>query len=268
METIVNEVNILFLFGLKLYICGSCSLMTNKPTLHTSLSPALLHLYDVSSSIVVIIDVLRATSTIATALFNGAKCVIPVDNVARCIELSRQISGITAGERDGKIAEGLEYGNSPFEYSKEFIKGRILVLTTTNGTRLLQMALEKGAKEIITGSFPNLSAVCDHLTEMKQSVILACAAWKDRINMEDTLFAGAVISRIKNQFSINCDSSHMAETLYEKAKKDLFAFMKKNDASHYHRLMDFKLEKDIRYCFETDGANVLPLFKDGKLMIK
>ena len=215
----------------------------------------------------VIIDVLRATSTIATALFNGAKFVIPVDNVARCIELSRQISGISAGERDGKIAEGLEYGNSPFEYSKEFIRGRILVLTTTNGTRLLQMSLEKGAKEIITGSFPNLSAVCDHLTAMGQSVILACAAWKDKINMEDTLFAGAVISRVREQFSINCDSSQMAETLYKKAEKDLFGFMKKNHASHYHRLMDFKLEKDIRYCFETDVANVLPLYKDGKLVI-
>ena len=90
--------------------------MDNKPTLYTSLSPALIHIYDLSNSIVVIIDVLRATSTIATALFNGAKCVIPVDSVSRCIELGKQIDGITAGERDGKIAEGLRYGNSPFEY--------------------------------------------------------------------------------------------------------------------------------------------------------
>lgn len=87
-----------------------------KPTLYTSLSPALLHLYDISNSIVVIIDVLRATSTIPAVLYNGAKCVIPVDSVSRCIELGKQIDGITAGERDGKVAEGLEYGNSPFEY--------------------------------------------------------------------------------------------------------------------------------------------------------
>ena len=138
--------------------------MTTKPTLHTSLSPALLNLYDVSNSIVVIIDVLRATSTIATALYNGAKCVIPVDSVTRCMEIGRQIEGITAGERDGLIAEGLEYGNSPFEYPREFVEGKTLVLTTTNGTRLLHMALEKGAKQIVTGSFPNLSAVCQSLT--------------------------------------------------------------------------------------------------------
>ncbi len=239
-----------------------------KPTLFTSLSPALLNLYDISNATVVIIDVLRATSTIATALYNGAKAVIPVDSVSRCIEIGKQIHGITAGERDGKVAEGLIHGNSPFEYPREFIEGKTLVLTTTNGTRLLQMALDKGAKEIITGSFPNLSAVCDHLAEKKQNVILGCAAWKDRVNMEDMLFAGAVISNISKHFSINCDSSHLAETIYKKAEKDLFGFMKKNEASHYHRLMGFGLEKDIRYCLTADGANVLPIYDNGKLVVK
>src|SRR6187551_1346584 len=221
-----------------------------KPTLFTSLSPALLNLYEISSATVVIIDVLRATSTIATALYNGAKAVIPVDSVSRCIEIGKQI-----------------HGNSPGEYPRDFIEGRTLVLTTTNGTRLLQMALDKGAKEIITGSFPNLSAVCDHLTERKQNVILGCAAWKDRVNMEDMLFAGAVISNIGKHFSINCDSSHLAETIYKKAKKDLFGFMKKNEASHYHRLMGFGLEKDIRYCLTADGANVLPIYDNGTLVV-
>jgi len=242
--------------------------MKIKPTLFTSLSPALLHLYDLSNSIVVIIDVLRATSTIATALYNGAKSVIPVDSVSRCIEIGKQIHGISAGERDGKVADGLIHGNSPFEYPKEFIAGKTLVLTTTNGTRLLQMALDKAAKEIITGSFPNISAVCDHLTDMKHNVILGCAAWKDRVNMEDMLFAGAVISTIRSQFSVNCDSSHLAQTIYKKAEKDLFGFMKKNDASHYHRLMGFGLEKDIRYCLTADGANVLPVYDNGKLVAK
>src|ERR1700750_1580448 len=136
--------------------------MTNstpaRPSLYTCFSPALLDLYDVTNAIVVLIDVLRATSTICTALYNGAKCVIPVDSVAKCIELGRQIDGITAGERDGMIAEGLEHGNSPFEYPADFIGGRTLVLTTTNGTKLLHMALDRGAGQIITGSFPNLTA--------------------------------------------------------------------------------------------------------------
>ena len=242
--------------------------MNDRPSLHTSLSPALVHLYDISNSIIVIIDVLRATSTIATALYNGARFVIPVDSVSRCIELGKQIDGITAGERDGKVAEGLEYGNSPFEYPRNFIEGKTLVLTTTNGTRLLHMALEKGAKEIITGSFSNLSAVCDHLVELKRNVILGCAAWKDRVNMEDALFAGAVISKVRKHFEINCDSSHIAEAMYEKGKRDLFAFLKNNNASHYHRLMNFGLEKDIRYCLTPDEANVLPIYSDGKLVAK
>lgn len=242
--------------------------MSNKPTLYTSLSPTLLHLYDVSNSIVVIIDVLRATSTIATALYNGARSVIPVDSVSRCMEIGRQIEAVTAGERDGKIAEGLEYGNSPFEYPRDFIEGKTLVLTTTNGTRLLHMALDKGAKEIITGAFSNLSAVCEHLITMKRNVILGCAAWKDRVNMEDTLFAGAVIARTRDHFSINCDSSHMAEVMYEKGKKNLFEFLKKNEASHYHRLMGFGLEQDLRYCLSEDKANILPLYSDGKLVVQ
>ncbi|MBS1496633.1 MAG: 2-phosphosulfolactate phosphatase [Bacteroidetes bacterium] len=237
----------------------------NKPSLYTSLSPALLHLYDVNSSIVVIIDVLRATSTIATALYNGAKAIVPVDSVAECIRIGKQIEAITAGERDGQIAEGLQQGNSPFEYSKEFIEGKTLVLTTTNGTKLLHMALEKGAKEIITGSFPNVDAVCNHLVKQNKNVILACAAWKNRINIEDTLFAGAVINTIQQHFSIACDSSQIAHTLYLQAQKDLYHFMQQHNASHYHRLTNFGLEKDIRYCLTPNIANVLPEYRDGKL---
>jgi 2-phosphosulfolactate phosphatase len=101
-----------------------------KPTLEVCLSPALLHLYDVKNSIVVIIDVLRATSTICTVLYNGATRVIPVASVPECISIGEQLgaSAITAGERDGRIAEGLLHGNSPFEYPREFIQDKTLVL--------------------------------------------------------------------------------------------------------------------------------------------
>jgi len=237
------------------------------PTLTTSLSPSLLQLYDVNSSIVVIIDILRATSTIANALYNGAKSIIPVDSVADCIKLGKQMDVITAGERDGKIADGLKYGNTPLQYTPEFIKGKTLVLTTTNGTRLLHMALAEGAQGIITGSFCNLSAVCDYLTAQNKNVILACAAWKDRINIEDTLFAGAVIRRIKNNFHQNCDATQIAEALYNQAKDDLFGFMKNHNASHFQRLMGFGLEEDIRFCLTIDNANSLILYDAGRLIM-
>lgn len=235
--------------------------------LYTCLSPALLDLYDISNSVVVIIDVLRATSTIATALHNGAASVIPVATVPQCIELGEAVGGITAGERDGKVAEGLKYGNSPFEYPRTFIENKVLVLTTTNGTKLLHMALDRGAPEIITGSFPNLSAVCKHLIASEKDVLLGCAAWKDRVNLEDTLFAGAVIHHIKSHFNISCDSSGIAESMYLEAGEDRFDFMKSKNATHYHRLMKYGLEKDIRYCLTADGANVLPIFKGDRLVI-
>lgn len=241
--------------------------MSNKPTLHTSLSPALLHLYDLSNSVVVIIDVFRATSTIASALYNGAKCVIPVDSVPKAIEISKSIDGIAAGERDGMIAEGLQHGNSPMEYPRVFIENKTLVLTTTNGTRLLQMALDNKADTIISGSFPNLSAVCDFLLAEKKNVVLGCAGWKDRFNLEDTLFAGAVINRIKKNFTVHCDSSLMAETMYAKQKNKLFEYAP--NLTHYHRLVErFGLIEDIKFCLTEDIANVLPLYIDGKLVVK
>ena len=241
-------------------------MQNTKPALYTCLSPSLLHLYDVSHSVIVIIDVLRATSTIAAALENGAKAIIPVDSVAECMRIGKQINAITAGERDGKIAEGLEYGNSPFEYPKEFIEGKTLVLTTTNGTRLLHMALANGATDIITGAFANLDVVCKYLVEKDQPVILACAAWKDRVNIEDSLFAGMVIQRIKEHFTINCDASQMAEGLYEAAKPGLYEFMEKKKASHFIRLSSFGLQEDIKFCLTPNTAKALPVYTEGKLI--
>lgn len=239
--------------------------MPKKPSLHTSISPALLHLYDLSNSVVVIIDVFRATSTIAAALYNGAKCVIPVDSVPKAIEISKNIDGIAAGERDGMIADGLQHGNSPLEYSREFIQDKTLVLTTTNGTRLLQMALDRNADTIISGSFPNLSAVCDFLVAEKKNVVLGCAGWKDRFNLEDTLFAGAVIHRLQKEFTIHCDSSLMAESLYATNKNKLIEFAP--NLTHYHRLVErFGLIDDIQFCLTPDIANVLPLYSNGKLI--
>lgn len=234
----------------------------NKPHLFVCPSPALLHLYDVKSSIVVIIDVLRATSTICTALYHGAGQVIPVASVEECIWTGKQLHAITAGERDGIIAPGLQHGNSPFEYPASFIRKKTLVLTTTNGTRLLDMASK--AKQIITGSFPNFTPVCDYLLTQSQPVILGCAGWKDRMNLEDMLFAGAVVNKIKESFCINCDSALIAETLYLKAQNDLYASVQQ--ATHFHRLSKHGLEEDIKYCLTTDIAPSLPILKGNALI--
>ena len=230
---------------------------SEKPRLEVCLSPALLHLYDTNDAIVVIIDVFRATSTITAALHNGAKCIIPVASVEKCIELGNSIpDSITAGERDGRVAPGLQYGNSPLEYPHEFIAGKVLVLTTTNGTRLLHMV--KGASAIIIGSFLNLTAVSEYLLAQGRNVLLGCASWKDRFNLEDTLFAGAVVDSVADYFDINCDSARAARHLYKQASAGkLIDFLR--DSSHYRRLSAFGLEHDMEYCVSQDLHPVVPI---------
>lgn len=240
---------------------------SDKLSLYTILSPSLLPLYELGGSVVVIIDVLRATSTIATALYNGAREIIPVKNVDECVRLSKQLDAISAGERDGKIAKGLDYGNSPLIFTPDLAKSRTVVLTTTNGTRLLHDALAMNAGEIITGAFVNLSSVRNYIIGAGKNVILACSAWKDRINIEDTLFAGAIVNAVRDHFQINCDSSAVAESLYQSAGADLLGFMKYHNASHYRRLIGFGHEDDLNYCFNTDAADVLPVYRDGRLVV-
>ena len=130
------------------------------------------------------------------------------------------------------------------------------------------MALNNNAHSIIAGSFANLSAVCDFLVAQKKPVVLGCAAWKDKVNIEDSLFAGAVINRIKSHFSITCDSSLIAESLYLEASPDLYQYVKDKNISHYQRLSSFGLEKDIAYCLTEDQANVLVVYEEGKLVAR
>ncbi|SDZ88033.1 2-phosphosulfolactate phosphatase [Arachidicoccus rhizosphaerae] len=229
-----------------------------KRTLHTVLSPRLLDLYSLSDGVVVVIDVFRATSTIATALSNGARAVYPVAGVEQCKQLGQKLGAITAGERNGQVIEGLLHGNSPAEYPRSFIAGKDLVLTTTNGTKLLKMALDQGAAEVITGSFVNLGSVCQYLVSSNKNVILACSGWKDRFNLEDTMFAGAVVAQIERHFHMNCDSSLMAKQQYQLHEADMKTFIRQT--SHWHRLKAFGLEKDLEFCVTPGGAEVLPLY--------
>ena len=237
----------------------------HKPSLEVCLSPALLHLYDTNDAIVVIIDIFRATSTITAALHNGAKCVIPVASVAECINIGNSIpNSITAGERDGKIAEGLQHGNSPLEYPADFIKDKTLVLTTTNGTRLLHMV--QGASEIVIGSFLNLGALCGYLRSQNKKVLLGCASWKDKFNLEDTLFAGAVIHELQDAFEVGDDSARAAKHLYARTGGGNFIeFLK--DSSHYKRLSAFGLQKEMEYCVIPDQHPVVPVLQGREIVV-
>ena len=236
----------------------------NLPRLEVCLSPALLHLYDTRGAVVVIIDIFRATSTITAALDNGAGSVIPVASVEECISIGKSLdNSLTAGERDGKVAAGLEYGNSPLEYPRSFVEGKTLVLTTTNGTRLLHMVQDAGM--IVIGSFLNLGAICDFLVQTNMNVILGCAAWKDRFNLEDTLFAGAVVESVAQHFEINCDSARAACHLHKASGGNYLGFLK--DSSHYKRLAGFGLVKDMEYCTTPNLHPVVPVLRENRLVV-
>jgi 2-phosphosulfolactate phosphatase len=240
--------------------------MTEKPSLEVCLSPALLNLYDTNDTVVVIIDVFRATSTIAAALHNGARAVIPVASVEECIGLKDKIENcITAGERDGKVAPGLQYGNSPLEYPSSFIRDKTLALTTTNGTKLLHMV--KDADSIVIGSFLNMDAICDYLIRQNKKVLLACSAWKDRVNLEDSLFAGAVAEKVQEHFSLECDSVRIARELFTRSQQypSLLEFVR--DSNHFRRLSGFGLLKDLEYCTTPNLHPVVPIYNGKELVV-
>ena len=237
--------------------------MPSHPSLEVCLSPALLHLFNTQDTISVIIDVFRATSTIAAALDNGASRVIPVASVQECISIGEAVrNSITAGERDGRIAAGLSHGNSPLEYPRDFVSGKTLVLTTTNGTKLLHMVQD--ADTIVTAGFLNLTAVCDFLIAQNKPVFLGCAGWKDRFNLEDTLLAGAIVDKISAHFEMTCDSARAARAIHRQAKGDYLGFLR--DSSHYHRLAAYGLEDDLAYCATVDLHPVVPVLQDNSLV--
>ena len=226
------------------------------------LTPALLNLYDIENSIVVVIDVLRATSSITFGIENGAEAIIPVAQVEDCLNYAGK-GYLLAAERNGEVVEGYDFGNSPFSYTKEKVSGKTIVLTTTNGTKAMHMARET-AYQVVVGSFLNLAAICNWLSTQDKNVLLLCAGWKDQFNLEDTLFAGAVVNILRKHFEHYNDSCVAAEDLYLLAKDDLRGYLKKS--SHNHRLEQLNIEEDVKFCLQLDTCEAIPVLIGDKLV--
>jgi 2-phosphosulfolactate phosphatase len=231
-------------------------------TIDVCLSPDLMHLFDVRDKTVVIIDILRATSCMTTAFAHGIHSITPFAKLEDCIAMKAK-GYFTAGERDGKKVDGFDLGNSPFEYMEEKLKGKKIAFTTTNGTQAIAKAIE--AREIIIGSFLNLSAVTSHLLESNNKVLLVCAGWKGKVNLEDTLFAGAIVDKVKDHIEPDCDAPLAARHLYSIAKNDMVAFL--GNASHVKRLAKLNIHKDIEFCMTADQYAVVPCLREGVLKI-
>ncbi|MFM1893796.1 MAG: 2-phosphosulfolactate phosphatase [Crocinitomicaceae bacterium] len=214
--------------------------------------------------IVVVIDVLRATSAICTAFQYGVAAIIPVPTLEEALAYKQQ--GYLAGaERKGQIVEGFDFGNSPFSYMKEEFKGKEIVLTTTNGTKSLDVA--KDADMVIVGSFLNLEAMFHWLEEKNLNILCLCSGWQDKFNLEDTICAGAICDYLisTGKFTSVEDSSIAAKYLYLSAKDNYLGYLK--SSSHRRRLKNLNLNEDIKYCLTPNQTNVIPILKNGKLVV-
>lgn len=237
--------------------------MDNRKHVEVCFTPGEYAYYKDEFEIVVVIDVLRATSAICAAFDNGIKAIIPVPTVEEAWEYKQK--GFLAGaERKGQIVEGFDFGNSPFSYMKEEFRGQEVVLTTTNGTKSLDVA--KDAEIVVVGAFLNLQALCEWLEKQDKNVLCLCSGWQDKFNLEDTICAGAISEYLLStgKFTSDEDSSIAAKYLYLSAKDNYFGFLK--SSSHRRRLKNLNLNEDIKYCLTPNQSTVIPILKDGKLV--
>lgn len=222
-------------------------------TIEVCLSPELIHQHQLNGKLVVIVDIFRATSCIVTGIANGVASFKPVAEVEECIALGKQ-GYLMAGERGGIKIPEFNIGNSPLEYLEEDIEGKKVAITTTNGT--LAIAKSDGAEEIIIGSFLNLDAISEYILDSRLDVLIHCAGWKGTPNLEDTLFAGALIDECAEELKPFGDSALLAHQLYVGNHENLLGLAKQS--GHAERLRGFGIEKDLEFCFAVDEYPVLP----------
>lgn len=237
--------------------------MENRPAVEVCFTPNLYPLHMDKAEIVVVIDVLRATSAICTAFHNGIDKVIPVSTVEEALEYKKK-GYLVAAERKGQVVPGFEFGNSPYSYMGKDLKGKTLVITTTNGTKAFHTA--KKAKQVVIGSLINLDAVCKYLMNQEKSVLLLASGWQNKFCLEDTICAGAIADQLINsgRFISDQDSSIAAKYLYLSAKENYLGFLK--SSSHRRRLKALNLNEDIKYCLTPNQTDVVPIREDNYLI--
>lgn len=226
------------------------------------LSPDLMHLYKTDDRTVVVVDILRATSCMTTAFAHGVQSITPFAALEDCLAMKNR-GYFTSGERDGKKVDGFDLGNSPFEYMDKKLQGEKIAFTTTNGTKAIAKSI--GAREIVIGSFLNLTALARYLRTGTNDILVVCAGWKGKFNLEDTLFAGALIEALSNTISLECDAPQASLHLYQIAKSDMLEFLK--EASHIKRLANLNIVEDITFCLTIDKYDVVPVMKDSIISI-
>jgi len=235
----------------------------NKNNIEVCISPALFDLHKNEEAVAVVVDILRATSSICNAFANGVDKIMPVET--RNIALDMKNKGYTvAAERNGHKLDFADFGNSPFHFSRENVEGKTIVYSTTNGTRTIHLASE--CFEVIIAAFLNNKAVADYLVKANRDVVIVCAGWKNKNNIEDTVYAGCLVESLleTGQFTTNCDSALMALDLWSNWKNNLRTLIDKS--AQRYRLQEKGLDDCIDFCLQLDQTDIVPLFKDDVIV--
>lgn len=227
------------------------------------LSPDLLHLHQLENSIVVVTDIFRATSCMVSGFAHGVKSIIPVATVEECKALQDR-GYIAAAERNAQKVDGFDLDNSPFSFMDDRLIGGKIAMTTTNGTLSITKA-KASAVKVIVGAFLNLTAVTNYLRDQPYDVVVLCAGWKGRPNLEDTLFAGALVESLQEEYLVAEDSALMAMRTYQLAKNDMLGFLA--NSSHVRRLQRLGIQKDITYCVQHDLYDIIPILRGNELVV-
>jgi 2-phosphosulfolactate phosphatase len=221
---------------------------------------------DVRNRTVVVIDVLRACSTIVTALDRGARAVMPVADMAEAGKIASNLDPDVyrlGGERDGQKIDGYDLGNSPLEYTEEVVGNRDVILNTSNGTQALSRATS--ARHLVAACFLNAGRVVDFVRSVDDEVTIVCAGRQNRLALEDTLCAGLLLERLwdREEPDVVTDSAHTAFTLYETDRDALRSALDR--ANHAERLVEQGFGDDLDYCFRVDTLSVLPYYAENRL---
>ncbi|MBD3638790.1 MAG: 2-phosphosulfolactate phosphatase [Crocinitomicaceae bacterium] len=226
-------------------------------------SPYLFSLYKEEFEIIVVIDVLRATSAICTAFHNGIKELIPVSTIEEAREYQKK-GYLVGAERQGRVVDGFDFGNSPYHYMKEELKDQTLVLSTTNGTRSINIAKEAG--QVVIGSLSNLDVLKHWLERQNKNILCLCSGWQNKFNLEDTICAGAILDHLlaTGNYRSEEDASIAAKYLFLSAKDNILGYLKAS--SHRRRLKNLNLNEDIKYCLTPNTAPVIPILQGDRLV--
>lgn len=233
------------------------------PTIQVCLSPALFPFQIDKSANVVVVDILRATSSICEAFKNGVERIIPVSSIEEAMEY-KQKGFVVAAERDGIVLDFADFGNSPDNFSSDMVAGKSIAYSTTNGTKTIHIAA--ACKSVMIGSFLNFTAVCESLLSKSDDVIVLCAGWKDRVNIEDSLFAGAVVDRLlcSGRFTTDCDSAKIARSIWKANEFSSLDYV--NTSAQKKRLNKNGLDGCIDYCMSHDVTAIVPVFFENFLV--